>query len=450
MTLPTMSSQEKLFQLTFKDDQPVALVNNSCIMPEQFRTDIRTATDRIDGCTGDLLITCRGRYEFTVALLAAWLCGRLAILPPNNHPATLNHIRKQHAIGLDIRDGFLNTDQNRPPLHSEQTGFDLHFNCRQEAIILYTSGSTGLPRPVRKRIGNLISEIQTLIAELAWPDKPVVASVPPNHLYGLTFSVLLPLLLQVPIVDACPLHAEEVDETIRQTCAGTLITVPVHLQSLLGYGIPAENLMTVASAGPLSQSDAQQWTDRYHNHIVEIYGSSETGIIARRRQLLNQAWHSFSAVQISSSNDGLLQVRSPFIHPDEGELFQTGDRITTADRQGFNLLGRADSIIKIAGKRVSLSAIEAAIKACDGITDAAAIAVPVQGQIRDKLIWAAVATDRPDHIDARTLRRALADRLDPIKIPRRFVITDRLPREANGKLTRQLLISLFSRPAPDA
>jgi len=71
--------------------------------------------------------------------------------------------------------------------------------------------------------------------------------------------------------------------------------------------------------------------------------------------------------------------------------------------------------------------------------------VPVQGHIRDMAIWAAVAVggEGSGNVNARAIRSQLAAQLDSIKVPRRIVIVDALPREENGKLRRERLMSLF-------
>jgi len=87
-------------------------------------------------------------------------------------------------------------------------------------------------------------------------------------------------------------------------------------------------------------------------------------------------------------DQGLLRVASPFIGRDLGADFLRADRAQLADDGRFELLGRSDAIVKIAGKRVSLPSIEARIRACVGVAEAAVIAVPVKSRVRDLAIWA--------------------------------------------------------------
>ena len=435
-----MTSGEVL--LRFSKERPFSLRNGDAIYPPQLFADLERSQRLIPSGRGDVLVTCRGRYEFSVALLSAWFGGRNVVLPPNLHQTSLNRIRSEHTIIAELSDGFTAT-ASKQSHQGDQNEFELRFNRSQQALTIYTSGSSGASKPVQKAVGDLFSEVFALKKTLPWPDKPLVASVPPHHLYGLTFSILLPWVLAVPMVNECPLHAEEVVETIEQSDAGILITVPVHLRALLEQKVSCRPVMAISSAGALDKSIATQWQELFDREIIEIYGSSETGVVAHRKQLSDPHWAPFPEVDIACNDEGLLQVSSPFINESEGEIFQTQDIVTMHGESGFLLQGRADSIVKIAGRRVSLLTVEEALKACDGVLDAAVTAVPVQGHIRDMAIWAAVAIGESDKLDARAIRAQLLPLLDGIKIPRRIVVLERLPREANGKLRKERLMALF-------
>jgi acyl-coenzyme A synthetase/AMP-(fatty) acid ligase len=426
--------------LRFNAATPFALRRGEPIYPPRLFEDIEAATRLIPEAEGDILLTCKGRYAFSVALFAAWRSGRQIILPPNLHGSSLQKIREMHHVAAELSDGFLaecatDTDPG--------TGdYALAFDTNADAVTLYTSGSTGQPQPVRKTIGNLFSEAMTLKHSLALPKGPLLASVPTYHLYGLTFSIMLPWVLGVPMADECPLHADEVSEAITANNARILVTVPVHLRALLAQQLGCSDLSVISSAGRLDEEIASKWHAQYGRDIIEIYGSSETGVIAHRQQDTCTLWKPFFGVNIARTDDGLLRVASPFIHQDEGPMFQTQDLVTMNDG-GFRLHGRSDSIVKIAGRRISLLIVEQALMQCDGVVDAAVVAVPVQGHIRDMAIWAAVATDEAEAVSVRGIRAHLASKLDTIKLPRRIAIVRNLPREENGKLSHERLMGLF-------
>ncbi|MDQ6993890.1 MAG: AMP-binding protein [Mariprofundus sp.] len=430
--------------LHFPEKQPFALIAGRALYPSELFHHLSQTTAIMSESDGDILLLCKGRYEFSLALLAAWLLQKNTILPPNLHPATLNRIKDRHSITLELNDGFTHTFSpitlaRKLPLYT------CSFNLHQQAITLYTSGSTGEPKPVHKTVGNLFSETMALKHAIPWPNSPLTASVPPNHLYGLTFSILLPWVLGVPVVDECPLHGDEVATTMQQVNGQILITVPAHLGALLEQSSINPSILVISSAGALSPELATQWQQQYQQEIVEIYGSSETGIIAYRKQLHNPVWITFDSVQISCNDEGLLQVNSPFIHHHESLPFQSQDIVSLQNSSGFYLQGRADSIVKIAGKRISLTTVENALKQCLGVLDAAVVAVPVAGHIRDMALWAIIATGSDSQLTVRDLRQQLLSLLEGIKIPRRMILVEQLPHESSGKLRRQSLMKLFQK-----
>ncbi|MDX8397507.1 MAG: class I adenylate-forming enzyme family protein [Mariprofundaceae bacterium] len=426
--------------LRFCKQRPFALCAGETIDLPRFASDLKHLKDKLEKSSGEVLIACKGRYAFSLALLASWMLGRRAILPPSLHSRSLDHIRRRHRLTTYVDDDFLEA-LDAPVEVFDEPYLELSFALQLEAVVIYTSGSSGDPKAVNKTIANLFSEAFTLQSELPACVAPLVASVPPNHLYGLTFSVILPWVLGVAVVDECPLHATEVLDSMQQVKAELLVTVPVHLRAMLDQEMSCAPKWVIASAGRLDEALAKQWYERFGYEIIEVYGSSETGVIAQRKQLNDRLWQAFAPVKLEHK-ESCLQVCSPFIHASEGIYFQTEDRVTL-QAGGFELHGRADSIVKIAGKRVSLAAIEKVIKACDGIVDAAVVAVPVQGHIRDMAIWAVVVCDTEPCMRVRDIRSILQVELDGIEIPRKMIVTRCLPRESNGKLRRSVLLDMF-------
>ena len=204
----------------------------------------------------------------------------------------------------------------------------------------------------------------------------------------------------------------------------------------------AFDLLCVSAAAPLMPQTASQWAGLYHQQIVEIYGSTETGIVAHRLQLKDRHWQAFSPVKLGVAS-GLLRVRSPFVSGQSEQHFQTADQVRLKSNHRFELLGRADAVTKIGGKRVSLRAVEDALVQCDGVRDAAVLAVSVQSVVREQAIWAVIEAQNTGACSAISLRKALRDKLDGVSTPKRFVWVDKLPRNSNGKTLRQSLEALF-------
>jgi 4-coumarate--CoA ligase (photoactive yellow protein activation family) len=427
-------------QFTSSETKPLACMAGSTISLGQFHADVDRLTAQLRR-NGDTLISCPGRYAFSVGLLASWLSGRTVVLPPNHLDETLRNIRNRFNIAFecDTEWGRQLPGNDASAAHGSWEPLlpsDIH------AVKLSTSGSTGTPKAITKSVANLLDEARAIAAEFDWPVGPVVAGVPPQHLYGLTFSLLLPWVLGNAWVDEMPRYPCDVLQALQHNGAKTLISVPAQYQAMLEDGTDLRGILCVSAAAPLPGSLARQWQQQNGTDILEFYGSTETGVIGHRRQLSAETWQAFPQVCLSAEQD-LLKVDSPFVSDEFTGGFLTADRITLPEQGRFQLLGRTDTIVKIAGKRVSLKNIEDSIRSCHGVAEAAVIAVPARGLVRDMAIWAVVVADGGYPLSSRQLQSDLRGKLDGIEIPRRILVVDQLPRTASGKLPGKTVANLF-------
>ena len=422
------------------ETQPLACMAGTAISLGQFRTDVEQLATQLQR-NGDTLISCPGRYAFSVGLLASWLSNRTVVLPPNHLEETLQDIRSRFDITFECD---ANWEQQ---LHDNQSSaahgsWEPQLPQDSHAVKLFTSGSTGTPRVITKSVANLLDEARALAAEFDWPAGPVVAGVPPQHLYGLTFSILLPWVLGNAWVDDMPRYPGDVIQALQHNNGKTLISVPAQYQATLEDGTDLCGILCVSAAAPLPGSLACAWQQQHGTDILEIYGSTETGVVGHRRHTFTGKWQAFPQVDLSVEQD-LLKVESPFVSDEFTGGFLTADRVSLEDQGHFQLLGRADAIVKIAGKRVSLTNIEDSICTCPGVAEAAVIAVPAKGLVRDLAIWAAVVADGDYPLSPRQLQAALRDKLEGIEIPRRILVVEQLPHTASGKLPGKAVANLF-------
>ena len=186
----------------------------------------------------------------------------------------------------------------------------------------------------------------------------------------------------------------------------------------------------VSAGGVLPEATA----DLLEQHLLrpfEIYGSTETGVIASRR--FQREWQPFAAVQIGRDEDGALWAESPWT----AGRFQTAD-MAEPQAEGFLLLGRQDRIIKFEDKRVSLNQIEHDLLAHEWIADAYCGQHP---QHQRPAVWAALnasgilALQQKGRSEvAAVLKKHLAATQDTVALPRYWRFTDALPRNAQSKI----------------
>jgi acyl-coenzyme A synthetase/AMP-(fatty) acid ligase len=438
----TVSEHPDGYSLRFSSSEtkPLAFIAGSALSVGQFRADIQRLMARIQG-PGDLLISCPGRYACGVGLLASWLSGKAVVLPPNHLAETLQDMRGRFEIVFEC-DAYWAQQSANADHGREHHDWELQLPADLQAVKLFTSGSSGTPKVITKTVANLLAEAHAIAAEFDWPAGPMVAGVPAQHLYGLTFSILLPWVLGNAWIDDLPHYPRDVLQVLQQVDGRTLISVPAQYQAMLEDGIELRDILCVSAAAPLPEQLARRWHQQHGHDILEIYGSTETGVVGHRRQLSSGLWQAFPQVSLSADKDR-LRVESPFVSDTFPGGFLTADQVTLMSQQRFELLGRTDTIVKIAGKRVSLTNIEKNIRACPGVAEAAVIAVPAKGVIRDLAIWAAVVADGNCTLSSRQLQTALRGKLDSIEIPRRILVVKQLPRTASGKLPVSAVTSLF-------
>ncbi|HEY2734154.1 MAG TPA: AMP-binding protein, partial [Polyangiales bacterium] len=414
--------------------------------------DVSSIAEHLTGCDGELLLSCSDRYHLAVAMLAAWQRDIVVALPPNAREQTLAELAPRCArslhdgqgVGDDVRAWL--AQRARTPLSK------LAPIARERVLVtVYTSGSTGVPIASRKTAGQLLGESETLRDTFAITrESCVLASVPAHHIYGLLFSIAMPLAAGARFVRATPLHMTVIEELAVRHRATALVSVPAHLHALAQspLGSLAAIRCIFSSGAPLPDATAQTLHRKFGVEVREVLGSTETGGYAwRAAERPNAPFRPFAGVDVSVGEDDRLLLRSPLLEPALVQPLACPDRIALHDDGSFRHLGRSDGVVKIAGTRVSLPELEARVRAIDGVRDAAAIAIEAT-QARGQELWLVVATDEGRELA--TLRSALLRHYEPVVLPRRVRFVSALPREATGKLPRANLLALFANKSEPA
>jgi acyl-coenzyme A synthetase/AMP-(fatty) acid ligase len=214
------------------------------------------------------------------------------------------------------------------------------------------------------------------------------------------------------------------------------VTTPVHLKALLGAGLdsmPEVDLVLSATA-PLSPQMAQQAERMLGGRTLEIYGCTEAGQVAARRTTAGGVWTTLGDLRLHAETaaDGQRFIVSG------GHVLQPtplADLLELIDAQRFRLLGRANDLIHVAGKRSSLSHLNFHLNRIAGVHDGAFWLPDGEPGGVVRLVAFVVAPT----LSARQIIDALRREVEPAFVPRRVVHVDHLPREATGKLTTQRL-----------
>ncbi len=403
----------------------------------------------VDEQNAVLCLCTENKALVAAALLAALTEGFTVILPFADSVAAVEEIGRTVRLSAVVADrvtGFPKKFKVLSPVpHKGElperipaVGLDAPF------LKFFTGGSTGKPRMWSKTPRNLFAEafFHARKYRITAEDR-ILATVPPYHIYGFLYSVLIPLVSSASVIDAIPTFPEEIRNCLANQSPTVFASVPVHYRVLNGTEIPGKSLRhAVSSAGKLDTADADSFTHAAGVDLIEIYGSTETGGIADRSRAAGEtALTPFEAVDWKIV-DERLRVRSAFISPDidtdEEGFFITGDRVAPQGKDRFRLLGRADGIVKVGGNRVDLEAIRDLVIQIEGVEDAVVISLPgAAGREND------ICTVVQGDVTAAEIQEFISARLEPHAIPRRIKIAARIPVSASGKYDRAAIEALF-------
>lgn len=397
---------------------------------------------------------CQDRLHFALGLAAALLRGQTSLMPPNALPETLRQLQQPGAgpayalvddAALDtgglpavvVAAGDVGCEGTAPARAVPTIAADLDAAC------LLTSGSTGAPQPHQRRWGSLVesirAEAERLAALLGWPSIEglnLVATVPAQHSYGFESSVMLALLGGAAFDAGRPFYPADIaDALARLPAPRALVTTPFHLKTLLLAGVELPPVALVLSAtAPLSPQLAAQAESRFGGPLVEIYGCTEAGQVATRRTTDGETWTTLGALRLSHEAlaDGERYVVAGG-HVDAPTPL--ADTLELHDEQHFRLLGRANDLIHVAGKRSSLAHLNFQLGRIEGVVDGA---FWLPDEVADGVVRPVAFVVAPT-LSAAQIVHALRHRLEPAFVPRRVLHVDALPRAPTGKLTAQAL-----------
>ena len=393
---------------------------------------------------------CEDRYRFLVAFCAVAMRGQTNLLPPSRAPAAVDEAMAQHPDSYCIGDGDLAPAPARylrlPDALPERIGDTPLLDDDALVAIGYTSGSTGRPHANPKTWGSFRRSTAQNLDALSdlWPegDAHLVATVPPQHMYGMEMSVLLPLLGPVAVHAARPFFPEDVARALAHARGPRiLVTTPVHLRALLVSDCVLPPLRAIVSAtAPLSAELARQAEARFGCEVREVFGSTETCVIARRRTACETAWTPLPGVRVAPQPDGTAvhapHLAAPVVLADLVEVEADGR---------FVLRGRNADLLEIAGKRASLGDMTRKLLAIPGVEDGIVFQLDGTGEGGVRRIAAlAVAPS----LDEASILAALRRKIDPVFLPRPLRCVATLPRNETGKLPCELLAALLQGNAP--
>jgi len=380
------------------------------------------------------------RYQYLLGFCAAVIAGQCTLLPPNRLAKTLEHLANDYPDsyvlgGPDSSDNKVFSIEG----FGELTGLEGDVPSIPEdqlCAIAFTSGSTGQAKPNRKtwktlRIGSE-NNVGFLLEDVTG-QMNLLATVPPQHMWGFETSVILPLFANVAVSHLTPFFPQDIAEALDSLPEPrALISSPVHLKVLLTSGVQTPKIDRVYCAtAPLNASLANELESRFSTKLVEIFGSSETGMFAYRHTATEDSWRVSELFAFDVRQDG-VQIQAQ--HLPEPVYLQ--DIIEKTGERQFRLLGRDQDMVNIAGKRGLLTDLNRCLLAIPGVLDGV---IFMPGSNTERLAALVVAPG----LEPADILRELRLEIDAVFLPRPLCMVSSLPRQETGKLTNEDIMNLY-------
>lgn len=400
------------------------------------------------------LLACESSDLFAVGLCAALLAGKEVILPSNTQTGTLSEITHEF-------DGVI-SDQ---PLCEGKTFImlkkDLHETnnvwptCDHYGkLVLFTSGSSGHPKAVCKTLEQLDAEVSILENTFAkhLPHCSVISTVSHQHIYGLLFKILWPLAASRPFLSNIVEYPETLTYYTSLFPNLCLISSPAQLsrlpESLDNECQLRSPSLVFSSGGPLNFEAAQGIAHCYGRQPIEVFGSTETGGIAYRKQTQqDQPWRVFDSIEIRQDDkDGALLLKSPYLENDE--WLRCEDQIALLKPGEFQLQGRLDRVVKIEEKRLSLVQMEALLESHPLVGQAALLVLEQPrtqlGAVIELSQHGKEVLDAEGKLSLNNLLKAhLLTQFERVTLPKRWRYPETVPVNSQGKRSANQLSELF-------
>lgn len=341
------------------------------------------------------------------------------------------------------------------------------------AAILYTSGTTGRSKGAMLTHSNLASNAEILREAWRFTAKDrLLHALPIFHTHGLFVATNVTLLAGGSMLFLPAFDLGEIVRLLPRT--NVMMGVPTFYTRLLAHPaftreLTAHMRLFVSGSAPLSAETHREFEQRTGHLVLERYGMTETSMITSNPyegpRVPGSVGPALPGVEIRIADPatgaerpdgevGMIEIRGPNVckgywrMPDksaeafrEDGFFISGD-LGFVDEAGFvRIVGREKDLVISGGLNVYPAEVEAAIEALPGVAECAVIGVP-HPDFGEAVVAAVIAKSGATLAEA-AVRAALADNLAPFKHPKRVLVVDSLPRNAMGKVQKNLLRDRF-------
>ncbi len=308
-------------------------------------------------------------------------------------------------------------------------------------MMFFTSGSTGNPVGAFKTRKNLEEEVKALTELLEkYHIKKVIVTVPFVHIYGTLLGLLYPLINNIDIVLKEHFLPYDLLALVDENCL--VVTTPLYITALtkLDQDKMLNHSVFLSSTAPLDHRTIEQFISKYDTSLIQLFGSTETGGIAYKKNL-EKLWTALESVTVAANKKSELIVQSPFVSEilyENGLQFLNG-KIETFDYvelhgSQFKLLGRSSKIFKIAGKRYSTVQIENSLEEVEGIRKALVFVEADPDSLRGELLN--ITLECKQKFFVKEIKKIIQNSLSNLKFSIKLRLVESIPTTEMGKKLR--------------
>lgn len=357
--------------------------------------------------------------EWVVALHATWVAGGVVVPVDPRDPAP---------PAVDV---LVSEPLGDGPPAAPDPGHDL----ADVAVVIHTSGSTGVPKPVGLTFGNLLwSALGSGVALGVDPAERWLCPLPVTHVGGVSIVVRSAIYATTARV----LERWDTDQVLGELRGGaTLVSlVPTTLRRLLAAGLTPDDVPALRTVLLGGAPIPPELVDGAGVPVTGTYGLTEAC------SQVTTGGPPLFCTRVRIADDGEIVVAGPTVAPQVGEELFTGDLGRLDDEGALHVVGRKADTIVTGAENVAPAEVEAVLQAHGGVREAAVLGVP-DPEWGERVVALVVGDASEDELRAHA-RAALA----PFQAPKEVRRVAALPRTASGKLRRAELTGLWAANAP--
>jgi malonyl-CoA/methylmalonyl-CoA synthetase len=342
------------------------------------------------------------------------------------------------------------------------------------AAILYTSGTTGRSKGAMLSHDNLASNSLSLVDYWRFTNKDVlIHALPIYHTHGLFVASNVTLFARASMIFLPKFDPDVIIKLMAR--ASVLMGVPTFYTRLLqSPALTKESArhmrLFVSGSAPLLADTHREWAARTGHAVLERYGMTETNMNTSNpydgERIAGAVGHPLPGVSVRVTDPetgkelprgtvGMIEVKGPNVFKgywrvpektktefrDDG-FFITGDLGKIDDKGYVHILGRGKDLVISGGFNVYPKEIESEIDAMPGVIESAVIGVPHADF--GEGVTAVVVCNKGADVSEASVLKALDGRLAKFKMPKRVFVVDELPRNAMGKVQKNILRDMYS------